>query len=495
MSTLRNLTITYDTLTIGGSNSLVEIVDFIKQGDGFENAWVEFEFVRQASTDSDSAWASTLASIRNTFRTPRKNLTILQGGETLLSLKQTDNTGFDAYPTITKDGSEWDTGRSRRFRIRIEFGLPADRTSTGFRRWSTVGVEFAPSRRRTVQINGTYTANSTDGTTGSYAQYLAEITAYAVTVTDGIDSSADWEKIAETITRGETDKITDFVQVYREIIFNQKSGTLDDADIVDPQLVITREKEAPGDSDPSKVGVTGTTSPGAPGGTVAAQPPGASGGGGGEGTATRPTFLNVSYACSIDKTATTDLKSKWDNTIRPFLIAQAKTFAGKGVILLEEKPNFGDLYDNRMSATMRLMAINATVLRRRLTADDSVTVGKVLVPVWDGDPYSFYKFQGPRVRIRTITEEREEQTTQSDANAIVDGLLADSGSASGLAGGTAWELIARRPKAFSLKTGLSGADQVYIATITIETTFQYGKWRSPSIANAGGITGSTVTGR
>lgn len=495
----RELSIVYGSLTVGGSTAR-QITEFTRGSDNYETSWIEFEFVTTASTAS--AFKTELDTVRDAFRVPRQDLVVTQESQTILSLKQSDNTGFDGYPEIVKDGDDADTGRSRHFRVRIEFGRPADNVSTSGRRWSTVKVEYSASRRRTVTIAGTYTALSA---TASFAGYRAAISSYATgTVLAGIDASASWELIGEPdVTRGETDKVTDFTAVYREIIFNQKSGTLDDSAIVDPQLIITRETEAPGDSDASSVSVTGgigsgTTQPGAnagPNGTVTALPPGTTTTTTGSSLLVRPTIFNVSYSCSIDYTVTKDLDGKWDGTIRPFIIQQVRDIAGRGVILLEERPSFGDLYENRMSATMKFMSINATVLERKITAKDSLDTGKQLLGVWDSDPYSFYEFQGQKIRMRTIVEERKEQTSIADANRLVDSLFADGSSASGLAGGDNWLLRTRTPSAFSLKTGLSGADRVYIGTISIESVFQFRKKKAPSTANSGGITGSIVSGR
>lgn len=497
----RELSITYGSFTVGLGTARL-ITEFVKDADNYETAWVEFEFVTTASTAA--AFATEVIAVRDAFRIPRQNLTVTQESQTLLTLSQTANTGFDASPEIVKDGDPADTGRSRHFRVRIEFGRPADNVSTNYRRWSWVKVEYDPARIRTVSISGTYTAG---GAVASFAQYRAQIDTYAATVTSGIDSSASWERIGEPeVTRGETDKICDFVAVYREIIFNQKSGTKDDADIVDPQLVITRELEAPGDSAASSVtvgggssGGGGTSSPGVgsgPNGTVVAQPPGQStpGSGGSGGGILRPIHINVSYACTIDYTRTTDLKTKWTGTIRPFIISQVQAYAGVAVMLVEDKPAFGDLYKNRLSATMTFVAILTDVMARKVTAQDSNQVGWVFHAVWDGDPYSVYKYQGERIRLRTITEEIEKRTSETDANKLVDAEVRESGKAQGLVGG-AWEMLTRTPKAASIKKGLDGASQFNIASMTIETVFRLIHEKRASTANAGGITGSVVTGR
>lgn len=492
MPVTRDLQITYAGVTIGGSTARqiqgdprMTVVD-----KDYTTARYEFDFITTAA--SDAAFATEVATLEAAFRTPRGDLVVTQGGQTLLSLKQSNNTGFDAAPVISKPGDLADTGRSRLYHVSIEFGLPADNVGTDFRRFSTVTVEYSASRRRTVTVEATYTANSTDGTTGSFAQYRANIATYMATVLSGIDSSATFERVGEpSVQRNETDKVTVAVLVYREILKNQSASALDDTGIVDPVLVFTRQRMAPGDSVGTSVGVvstgTGLSGPGAGGNTVAEIPTQ-----GGLGTTVgqvRPTVLTLDYSCSLSKEITTDIKGKWTGTIRPFLIQQAANYSGGGVILMEEAPNFGDVYENRFSARMTFHTYPSTILMQRITVKDATNYGKILRGVWDGDPFSFYEYQGKAVRIKTITQEREEVTALSDANAYVERLVREAAAAVGLANPANWVVLSHTPGAPVLRRGLDGGQQVYVAVCTIETVLQFRRRKAPSIANAGGIHG------
>lgn len=485
----RELTVTYAGLTFGGASAR-QITDYTIHEEEYERGYFEFEFVTSAATAA--AFATEVIAVRNALRQPRQDLEVTQESQTLLSRKHSNNTGLNTTPTITKDGDPADTGRSRHFRARISYGLPADNVSTNFRRWSTVNVNYDAARVRTVTISGSYTANSTDGTTGSIAQYLAQIAAYATTVLSGIDGSATWEKIEEPqVTRDETDKVTDFSVSYLEIIHNQATGTTNDADLVNPTLVITRERMAPGDS----AGISirfgsqsgGLTAPGVGGNTVAEitviTP------GDGAGTAGRATVLTLSYTVSVDYTRTTNLTSKWVNTIRPFLIAEARSVAQGGVILIEERPNFGDLYRNVFSATMVFHAYASTILSQRIEVSDSTSYGKRLAGVWSGDPFDYYEYPGPAVRLKTINEKREEVTTETDAGKFVQRLVILRPVPMGTGEDSKWVVVSRRPLAAVLKKGLPGATTANVAEVQIETVLQYRNKKSPSIANAGGITG------
>lgn len=490
----RELSITYNGLTFGGSSAR-QITEYSIHEEEYTRGHFEFEFVTSAATEA--AFATEIIAVRNAFRTPRQDLVVTQGSATLLSRKHSDNTGLNTTPTITKDGDPADTGRSRHFRARVDYELPADNVSTNFRRWSTVNVNYDASRVRIVTIAGTYTANSSDGTTGSYSQYGAQIAAYATTVLSGIDASATWEKIEEPqVTRDETDKITEFSVSYREIIHNQATGVVNDAAIIRPSIVITRERMTPGDSAGISIrfgsSSQGLTAPGVGGDTVAEI--GIINPGGGTNVAPqRPTILTVTYTASIDQDQTTNIPAKWTSTIKPFLISEARSVAGTGVILVEERPNFGDLYLNQFSATMVFHSYTSTILSQRIEVSDSTSYGKRLAGVWSGDPFDYYEFPGPAVRLKTIVEKREEVTAETDASKYVNKLIILRPVPMGTGEDSKWVVMSRRPLAAILKKGLVGATTANVADVTIETVMQYRNKKAPSIANAGGVTGGTTT--
>lgn len=497
MPVSREMSVVYAGTTFGGSTAR-QIDGYTIVEKDYTTAAFEFSFITSAS--SAAAFATECSTVEAALRKPRQDLSVTQGGSTLLSLKQSDNTGLDANPSIIKQGDVGDTGRSRFYHARIEFGLPADNLSLNFRRFSTVNVEYSPERQRTVTITGTYTANSSDGTTGSFAQYLAQIGTYASSVLTGIDSSATWEKIGEPqVERNETDKVTNFTVVYKEILFAQSLAGLDDTGLVDPRLEIVRTRIAPGDSDSSSVGVSGgdggTFSTGSGGVDTGVMVGGANPG----NTTTagvRPTTLTISYSVGIDATVIKGLQSmteKWNTAIRPFLIQQATAAAGGGIVIMEEAPNFGDLYRNLFSATMICHSYTSSILSQRITVSDQTNEGKSLRFVWSGDPYEFYEYAAGKVRLKIIVEEREERTGISDTNRYVDSLVRNNPKPQGLSDPDKWTVMYRAPKAAVLRRGLVGGDQPYIAETVIETVMQYRKKKAPSTANAGGITGGVQT--
>lgn len=501
MPVSRELQVVYGGVTFGGSSAR-QIDGFTIVEKDYTTAAFEFSFITSAS--SAAAFATECTTVEDALRKPRQDLVVTQGASTLLSLKQSDNTGFDANPSIIKQGDIGDTGRSRFYKVRIEFGLPANNLGLDFRRFSTVNVEYTPERQRIVTITGTYTANSTNGTTGSFATYLANAPTYFSSVLTGIDNTATWEKVGEPqVERNETDKVTNFTVIYKEIIFNQSAAGLDDSGLVDPNFEIIRTRIGPGDSDTSSVGFgglganTGTTAPGVNSGTdptvavINTGTPGSTGTG-----SLRPTVVTVNYRVGIDCTVIRGLQNmidKWTNTIRPFIIAQVGVAAPGNLVLMEESPDFGDLYANRFSASMTFHSYSSTILSQRITVSDQTNEGKALRFVWSGDPYEYYEYQAGKVRLRTMTEEREEVTSISDANAYVDTLVKNNPVPTGIQNADRWTVLDRTPKAAVLKKGILGATQPYVAETVIVTVMQYRKKKAPSTANAGGITGGVAT--
>ena len=484
-------TITYGSLSVGGSSAR-RIDRFMRWEEDYESGAIEFDVVTSAS--SDSAFNTEVNAIRDAFRQPRQDLTVVQntgGGDvTIISRKHSDNTGLDTYPEIITDGHPADTGRSHRFRIRISYGLPANNLSQNFRRTSSVDLSYSPSRQRTLTITGVYTANSTDGTTGSLAQYLAQIATYAAEVLALSQfSAATFEKVGEpSIESNETYKVTTFTQVYKEILFNQEVGVLNNAAIVDPQMLVTVSRTGPGDS------TAGGANVGVFGGVGQTQ---TSGGG---SDIIRPSVVTVTYDAAIDVEVSSNLTNLWTSVIRPRMISAATSMtslgAKPGVIVLEEDPGI-DRPNNRISARMVFMCILSDILSQRIDVKDSRSPGRVLVGTYGPDPEVYYDFPGMSVRTRTISEQREILTTEPDAGKLVDSLVKPLNAVvSNVPESNNWIITNRTPAAASLRKGTppkDGGIQEYIATIEIETTLQYRKKLMPSKANAGKITGSTVT--
>lgn len=490
MPLTRELSVTWGNITLGGGTAR-QITDYTIHEEDYTTGYFECAFI---TTAADAAALETeIETLGIAFRTPRLDLTVTLGGQEILHRWQSDNTGLDTDPTIAKNGDPADTSRSRHFRVRVGYGLPADVVETDFRRGSNINVSIGPNGIRTLTVTGSYTANSDNGTTGAYEQYSANITAYALSCIERIDpfrSTTRWELINEpTIERNETDKIMSFSISYREIIHEQAIGVYNFAAIVDPSMIFSVSRMTPGDSDSiflagaSGIGAS-VGSGGGVGSTVVSDSPGSTTTG---SRVARPSVLTVQYSCTLDKNVNQDPQQLYLVFVRPLILKEATQYSGGPLILVAEAPDFGDVYSNRLSATITFHTYTSPILSQTVTVQDSTNYGKILRPVWDGDPFSFYEYQGAAIRTKTILEEREEISSNPNVMQVVDRLtgavkLDDAN----------WMLVSRTPKGDVKKRGLPGLLQPYVATLAIETVFQFRKKRRGGTASSGG--GSTTTG-
>lgn len=358
----RELSVEYGDLTIGGTSTEYLLTDVHTIRAGFVTTAVEFTFVIQSGS---GGLDQLVEDVEANFTTPDQDLVIRQGSNTLLSLKQSDNTGLDAMPAIVKRGDVADTGTTRLYVVRIELGRPGNRAGVEGLRQNTVTVSYDPSRRRHVTISGEFTAFKT---TAARAQYEAKIDALCNAALSALTGT--FELALETALSTVNDKSATFSRTYDEVIFNQGGGGVANATIVRQLLTVSARQDR--------------TAPQSPG-------------------AQTWTTSQVTYDCWIDKTVTQDLAAQW-TTIRSFVISQASTVLGGGtIVVMSEDPRY-DYDNNRITATMALATAPSPLISYTITTTDDVQLGEVLVPAWTGNPLSRYRYQGPARYLRTISQ-------------------------------------------------------------------------------------------
>ena len=173
----REMYITYGAVMVGGISTEYLLDGWTRHNvrDGKGDSWIEFDCV--VTSASSAGFAARCKAIERTFRTPRKDLVIVQNGVELHKAAHSDaDGGFNTEPEIRKIGDVGDSGRSRRYTLRVSYETPADTASTSGLRESTVNVEYDAARIRTIRIAGTFTA--VPGTTSARARYDAAIAAH-----------------------------------------------------------------------------------------------------------------------------------------------------------------------------------------------------------------------------------------------------------------------------------------------------------------------------
>ena len=436
----RELTVAYGDYTISTPNNR-ELTNIIINTKRFEEATVELTW--DISSASEAAFATEIETTEEAFRKPFQDVIIKQGSATLYSFKQEDNTGLDANPEITKREDNA-TGRSRRYTATITIGLPADtgaELEVGLREHD-VEISYDPARIRTITISGVFTAISSNN---ARQQYEAQLNSLESSVFASLGIGAAQR---EVIGEPEADhsynlKTLTFRRVWRELIFPQAGGG---NSIVNQRLQINRLKEAPGDAPGVK----------------------------------RLATLTVEYDCEVDSEVTTNLRSLYDNTIRSFIVQRAKAFLGGGTVaIISDEPRI-DPDVNHIHTSMVLMGTTGgNTLKWIIEIEDEFQPGYVLVPAWTGDRMSKYKYQGPAVRRRTITDTKtvlgfqfhaaKEYGAVGSSNAAIDILMVEP------PGGLSFVHTSSRPKFVHKDMGLKGASTLKVTDIVQTDVYEYYK--------------------
>lgn len=315
---------------------------------------------------TDAGFAAACAEMESEFSKRRLDFAWKVGTETIEGGSHSGNTGFNGYARIDKVGTRGaDTDRSRLYTITVGCELPS--TDTDGRRDSSVVVEYDPSQRRTVTISGVWTAVAG---TAATANYLARIDAYCSSVLGGLTPSATFESVngKGRMERDDQDKVVRFTRVYREILANQSTATLDNTGIVDPVVTFQRLIDQPGDS----------------------------------GTVRRVNTIAAHFEAQIDKTVTLDLKALYEGTVRPFILAEFVAgyrpsdygVVSEAIVLAR--------YTNTLSVDLTIRAlIDATELLESVEATKIVEdPGIVLTGAWTGKLYDKYVDQGHATRLK-----------------------------------------------------------------------------------------------
>lgn len=385
-SVAREIQITYGGFPVGGDTDRL-IDDFIQHRVGKDVASVEFSFFVQGDTSED--FASECLAAETAFRTPYQDLVVTFGGSVVLQLRQGSSSGLDAVPEIAKGEDEADSGRRRRYTVRIECGIPADTAGMAGRRESRIEVAWSASRRRTVTFSGVWTAV---GSTDARSQYTSSSPAWRTAALSAIGGT--YEIVEESVEPSTNDKTAAFRVVYKEILRAQSSAGTNDTGIVDPVLTIRRLRSSPGDA------LT-------------------------EG-AVRLVELECRFECSVDHDVTGDLAGKWD-AIRTWIVEQIQLhLEGGAFAVTSEAPEF-DEHAHKIRAVITALGADdgsGRTAESTIVVRDHHAVGKRLIPAWDGNPFARHIYPGPATITRTITRIERVLTGTIDAPSAAAGVAA-----------------------------------------------------------------------
>lgn len=431
---------------------------------------------------SDATFATNCAELESEFAKRRQLILLQVGSSTIQTFNPSDtvNTGLNSYARIEKVGTPGaDTDRSRLYTVTLGCELPA--TDASGRRDINIIVEYDPAKRRTVTFQGVWTAVTTLNAT---AKYAAEIDAYCTSALAALLPSGTFERIGERTERDDQDKVIRFTRQFREIIVAQPSGSLDNANIVEPTLAFARSIDAPGDS-----------------------------GGGG---VKRLETITARFECFLDKTASTDLATLYTGTIRPYILSElASRFSPTQFAAISEQPTYSP-YTNVVSVTVVFTcAIDATDVIESTTSRRIVEKGgKVMTGAWVGKLFAKYVDQGHAQRLRLgIRAVRvlgaihpKERVGAGEGTVFGVGFFdpgsgrtepgtgvpgGPTGGGLGNPSGNGWHLIDNDSMATTKTIGQPGEDQITVTDL-VETTVE--EWVEPPEGGGGPDFGVDIGG-
>lgn len=358
----RELVIRYGGFGVGAGTSY-ELHGELLLEDSFESARVAFSVIVQSTTEQ--TFKALCVALEKAFRKPWQSLEIWQRQARFASYHAGQGTGLNAVPTIRKEGSDADTGRSRLYRIEVTMQRPADNVPLPGLREHAVRATFDPARLATVEISGVFTKV---GTVVSYAQYRARVASLVTSVLSAYTGT--FELVSEEEGWNINATLCPFRRVYAEVAYAQPGG-LGDTSIVQQRLSITPSEVSDWDAG-SEVARTRT--------------------------------IEARYTCWLDKSVVSDPATK-EADIRAFVLTKIaeQSLDDFFVVASEDFTIHRDEW--RIEARYVAWTVgDQTHYSRTVTVEDTDDKGVVIIPAWSKNSLESAVFSGPRVYRRVLTD-------------------------------------------------------------------------------------------
>jgi len=371
----RGMSIVYGSLTVGGTSDYL-IDGKVRQEVSYPHYAIEFDVVVTTEPGAAaSVFTSACQALEDAYSTPRQDLSWIVDGSTLRTYTVSAGTGFNHSPSCRKIGEDADTGRSRKYRCRVDVMLPSDfdvDTRTGRGIDGEYEVEVEPNGRRRLHVRGSYTATS--GQASAYTQATTALPTYVAALQTAVGGGATWQNITNKVIPDDADKVARFEHLSHTLIFNQASGARNHPAVTQSSLRVSRSIEAPGDSLASTQ---------------------------------RLERIGIRYSAVIDATVSTDPMGLYESTLRGWLLEYMRQTTGATAIaIIDETPEpHGD--ENGLAVSMTVLAHQGgNVIESRDEVKVEEIVGLIFVPVWDGNRYAARRYDGPAQRTRRTIASR-----------------------------------------------------------------------------------------
>jgi hypothetical protein len=313
------ISVVYGGITMGGANvDKWRITAFHSVRDSFRDGLLSFTVRIRGS--SPTVYETNHDDLLAACAKRHVDASLVLGDRTLINWSHSGSTGFNSTCDVAKEGGRGDTPRSSWRRVSIRVQKPFAQSGFDGRVEGNASVSEDESEIMSLTVRGTWTAQA--GGNAAYTQAAAQYDTFAGsfrTIFGGM-----WERIGRPqIAVDEDNKICSISSVYRQVIFNQSSGTLDNSAIVAPNLRLSRTRVFPGNFSAAQV------QPLVP--------------------------VRCSFDCAVRRSVTTDLKTLWANTIRPYLIQLILSMPGisREGALVSDRVSF-DFPRNRLSAELAM---------------------------------------------------------------------------------------------------------------------------------------------
>lgn len=362
----RLIKIAYGGLTVGlGGNSSITLMGRYS----VDYSYTEFSIAFDAlvSNSSRSSFLTAEAALIAAYTTPDQDLDVDLGGTNRHSFAQADNTGFNARAGCKKVEDEHATANSAHYRCSVTVQLPATLSGREGRQSSSVSVDSTPAGKRTVSIEGAYTALPT-GPLSATAAFAAAADNYCAAVLATFTGEIFNLLTPTGYVYDDQNKVLRFRRIYEQVLYQESAGTFDVAGIKGQRLEIER------------------TTPNATGDPSAN---------------VRPLErIRAQFSCWVVASVSTDLRGLYSSTIRPHLLAELAAAANSGIVLVNESPIFNPA-ENTIVVSLEAVNRGSGFLYAKLEVEDQINLGKQVEPVWSGDPYEADVYDVPVLWLKT----------------------------------------------------------------------------------------------
>jgi hypothetical protein len=303
--------ITYGSRQVGGSSASYRLHGPYLFDKTFEGIRATFTVIVVGTSIADLQSKSD--DLENDFSKRDQDLVIDLDGSSFTYTFGVDLMNSSASASKSGD-AETDRGLSRAYTCVVEGGLPAG-DQNGLRELE-VNVDYEPGRQIIASMQGVYTLLS--GVSAS-AQYQSDFDSEASTILSGIDASATFELVDESFTRDRNDHTCSFNRQYQQLLANQSTGSLDDANITDHSIIFTTLFQFPANGQPS----------------------------------IHPIKRAIGkYDCAIDIDNTTDLQATFSGKVRPLILQLFQDNYSPQVFGIEDETVGYDETTKRLSASV-----------------------------------------------------------------------------------------------------------------------------------------------